>query len=573
MKNRLLHRWSIVLLLLLPALGWSQTSLLNDVSFGLFENPIDAAFSVVDVGISPHFSTLGRDFFFTGLTNIPGDAATSSNTEPLSLGYYHKAPMPWSLGTDIWFSTVRSSLMNGTTTTTATKPVGTTNNTWIATSTDNQYDCLASWNQSVGGQFLIGLGFMNIGLSGTWEYQTNVSGAAINTWAADNRVETYTVFYDQAAPGVAPDPATNYTRTTTYVAPDTQSLIAVQVPFFMKLGSLGLAAEALIAAGNRDASSSRTTAYTAPAAAGAGTFNNVVLRDSIDDRTGLFLAALDASLYLPPLFAGHPQNHLVVGVYGSVLLNNPKPYVETYREQDYSYAGGGAALQPGWDGSDPEDTVTTDTRKGNAGGSITLSAQHFFYFDLAESLRLGFAPRVSAGPTITPNSSYSVTQQVAVTKDDGDNNGVFTDAADTITTTTTTYWGNNSLTVADIAFQASLPAALRFRPAGWPFGVTLGNQVNVSATVRYVWNYTQSTRVVVEVASGDDPATVDTTTTTTEVPGNKTTSTTMSWNFDDDFKLGLTVYLPADITLDVILNASNLLEFDNLSVQAVIPLP
>lgn len=573
MKRRLTVGWFIVLLLLLPALGWSQTSLLSDVSFGLFENPLDAAFSVADAGISPHFSALGRSFFFTGLTNIPWNAATSTNSEPLSLGYYHKAPMPWSVSTDIWLSTVRSIFLNGATVTTTTKPVGATNNTWITTSTDNQYDCLASWNQSVGGQFLIGLGFMNVGLAGTWEYQTNVAGVPINTWAADNRVETYTVFYDTAAPGVAPAPATNYTRTTTYVAPDATSTIAVQVPFFMKLGSLGLAAEAQIVAQSRDASSSRTTAYTAPAAAGAGTFNNVVLRDSIDDRGGAFYAGLDASLYLPSLFAGHPENHLVVGVLGGLLLYHAKPYVETYIEQDYSYAGGGAALQPAWDGTDPEDTVTTDTRKGNAGGLIVLSAQQFFYFDLAESLRLGFAPRISAGPTIIPDSNYRLTRRVVVTKDDGNNNGTFTDAADTITTTTTTYEGNNARTDADIAFRASLPAALRFRPSGWPFGVTLGNRVEVSATVRYTWDYTQSTRVVEEVASGDDPDTVDTTTTTTEVPGNKVTSTTMSWAFDDDWKLGLTVYLPADITLDVILNSSNLFQFDNLSVQAVIPLP
>jgi hypothetical protein len=60
----------VLLLFLIPTFAVSQ-SLLNETSFGLFENPFDAAFDVTDSGLEPNFSTLDRNYLFGGLTNFP----------------------------------------------------------------------------------------------------------------------------------------------------------------------------------------------------------------------------------------------------------------------------------------------------------------------------------------------------------------------------------------------------------------------------------------------------------------------------------------------------------------------
>jgi len=223
MKKKWIKTWifiGTVILLFIPALAWSQTqyqSLQSQTSFGLFENAFDAAFNPTDAKPEPTFTTLEQNYFFGGLTNFSELSNTYSFTMvPLRLGYYHTGSMPWSGLSDILVDTTNSTRSNGITPTTATKPVTvgntTTNYTWVTHETDNQYDSLEAWNTALGGQFLIGLGFVNTGLGVRWDKEQNASGAAINTWADANRTITDTYYYDPTAGTVAPSPVADYSR-------------------------------------------------------------------------------------------------------------------------------------------------------------------------------------------------------------------------------------------------------------------------------------------------------------------------------------------------------------------------
>jgi hypothetical protein len=588
MKTKLFMLMCLVLLLL-PAWIWSQGvapfSLESFTSFGVFENPIDAAFNVTDVGVGPNFSTLEKSLFFSGLTNFGWDLAQSINAESLKLGYYNKATMPWSVYGDVQVGTTTSGRSNGigalVATTTAGKPVGVNTETWTTQTTEEQYIALDAWNNNIAAQFLVGLGFMNIGGWVRWINQDNYTGVVVNTYVDANRTTIQTNYYDTAVAGVAPAPAVNYTLTTAQRDPDSQFTFSFGVPFFLKLGTMGLTASLDAALVNRDVSDSLTNAYTAPVNAGAGNFNNVAVLNSDVNTYGSINVNADALLTLPAIFGSHKDNNLQLGVNGGVVLNTVGTRVQTDIQQDYSYAGGGAALVPSWDGTDPVYQVITDTRQGALGYDAGLTARHPLYFDAAPSVQIGFIPGISTGVQYRPLNAYITTQRVQVDNTDVTNNGLFTDATDTITTTTTTYYNNGDGGTMDITINLSLPASIRFKPEGSPFGITLGNSVNVGASIEMISNLSNTAQTHTVTADATTPTTPITDVTTTQATSYTLSRTNVNWSFSNSFYIALNFFLPAGITLDVLLNMvaggpvtfpASLFQFNNMSIQAVIPL-
>lgn len=574
------------LALLAAAAAWSQTttSLESSISYGIFSNPYDFAFNPSDSVSGPGFTGLQKSYLFGGLTNFFSQKATSGLvTAPLTFGYYSAGSMPWSgllqfqdnpaQPTTAVSDNTATTISNSTTLTTGTPPVTNTYN-WVQQSTQTTYDFKQAENLYAFGQALVGhLGPVNTGL---WVYFSQKQNAfstygTTDTWLGANVTTVQTNNYD-TNPGGVPAPKLNYTYTNTKKDPQTQTNFDASVPFYLPLGKMALGGSLTGSYQSNDKSSSTSQTYTAPQATGAGNFQTN--DTSVTDQTGYFGVNGVATLTLPALIGKNKYDRFDVGFNGGVTFNNAGNYVKVTNNQQYSYAGGGAALAPSnTTGTATSYNSTTDTRVGQTGYNVDLSAQHYFYFDIAQPIVLGIAPQLSGGISFTPTSTqpYYVSQQVLVSKVDNNNNGVYTDAADQITTTTTTYSNNTQNGAFAVAITMTLPTALKIAPKGWPFGITLGNEMIAGATITTTTANTASysTQTVVTDGTG---ATLNTTDSNT-IAGTTNKTTKTNWTFTTQNSLGLNFYLPGDSTLDVTLNTNNFFTFDNLTIQAVVPLP
>lgn len=577
------------LALLAAAMAWGQTttSLESSVSFGIFTNPYDSAFNPSDsVTSGPTFTGLGKNYLFGGLTNFPQLHATTGApsatvNSPFTLGYYAAGALPWSVLLSLQNSPQVSSVGNGvssTTTATTAVPNGstTTNYTWTQSTTSNAYAYLQARNFATTDQVLVGkLGPLNAGLWLNINSQQDVAGTGANAWAALNDTQTVTHFYD-TTPGAKPTPKTDYTNTTVKSAPDSKTLISGSVPFYLPLSSMGMSGMSVTGSltgtyETRDTSTSTKQTISAPQGnVTPYTFTGVQTDVSNTNNTGYFKLNGAAVMSLPALMGKNKADQFDVGLNGGVTLNNAGDHVVNNIVQAYTAAGGGAALKPAYAASNNYSTTTT-TRKGTTGYNVNLTAQHYFYFQIAQPVTLGIAPLLTTGVSWAPTSTSYNVSSVNVKKNDNNTNGVYTDAADTVVTTTTTYGNNTKNGTFEVLAEITLPTAVKITPKGWPFGITLGNQMIAKAAFDKTTSNTTTTSTSAVTVDGTGAAVG--TSNTTAASSTGTTSNTTRWTFTTQNNLGLNFYLPGNATLDVILNTNNFFSFDNLTVQAVVPLP
>jgi hypothetical protein len=325
----------------------------------------------------------------------------------------------------------------------------------------------------------------------------------------------------------------------------------VWVPAYFKV--LGIGVETTLTAGinNRDQSSSTEESFTAPQQAGAGSFNNVVVENSTTDKTGNISINCDTIATFGPLLGKHKDNRLELGLNGGVTLNNADTREDVLIIQDFDFGGSGGALTP-VNNTGITDTTTTTKRAGTTGFDVNVSGQHFFYWDIVEPVIFGMAPMAQLGITYTPSFNTYNSEQEQVVKNDNDADGDYNDAADTIVTTTTEFNNNDDGGNRDYTIGATLPAALRFRPSGSFFGITIGNEIGVDFTVRSVKDKTDTTEVTVETTDGTGAPI--STIVTTEAESFTQKSTTTVWQFSSDFELALNFFLGQHSTIDVVVN-------------------
>jgi hypothetical protein len=577
MKLRKVSVPILLALLLAAASGWAEnyTSIQSEASFGLFWNAMDAASSVNGAGKQPVFSTLGKSYFFGGLSNFSDLPTGSGDTDvPLTLGYYAGGESPWAVFNNMLIRTATSTLLDGVVIGTAIKNVAvgpdSTNYTWVDTTTNTQYVSHEAWNLNDRVFFLKNFGSFNLGAILNASYRQNADIALLlPAWMALNLTETSTAYYDPTAadPTVAPTPTLNYTRTRTYASPDTELSLSLGVPVYFGAGNIGLEIAPTIGWYSRNLSSSYTEAYTAPVQAGPGFFNITTL-DSVADTWGSVDATVDATATLPAIIGSHPFNLFRINLYGSANINYAQPAVTTTRVQRYSYAGGGAALVLTGGGA-TQDDVTTDTRKGNIGYSIAPSVEHLLYTDLGPGTTLGMGPRLGLSLTGTPVAYYT-TQSVEVSKTDNTADGLYDNVADRITTTTTTYYNNNDGGPLDIGVGAYLPMSVMFRPTGAPFGITVGGEIGVEYTASFVSDAPATEGVQTTVVDGTGAAVAYTPDVVTAPAVTAQTRMNSIWNFLAQYGLGVNVALPGDAALDIMLRGS--IATDWLRIQVLIPL-
>ena len=577
MKRRTVFIPILLALLLAAASGWAEdyTSIQSEASFGLFWNAMDAASSVNGAGKQPVFSSLGRSYFFGGLSNFSDLPTGSQSTNiPLTLGYYSGGESPWAVFDNTLISTTTSTLMDGIAPTYATKNVAvgpdSTDYEWVDTTTNTQYTHHEAWNLNDRVSFLKSFGGINLGTTLNASYRQNADIALpLATWMALNLTETYSTYYDPtfADLTVAPTPTLDYTRTGVYASPDTELSLSLGVPVYFGAGNIGLEITPTVGWYSRNQSDSFTESYTAPQAPGGATFDITTL-DSVDNTWGSVNASVNATATLPAIIGDHPFNLFRVNVFGSADIFYAQPMVTTIRQQSYDYLGAGAPLVltgTGW----TQDDVTTDTRKGAFGFSVAPSVEHLLYTELGAGTTLGMGPRLAISLTSDPVDYYT-TQSVGVSRNDVDNDGLYTSAADRITTTTTTYYHNEDGGPLDIGVEASLPMSVLFHPEGAPFGITVGGEVGVGYTARFVTDAPQTTRVQTTRVDGAGAAVAYTPDVITAPDVTAQTRMNSIWSFTAQYGLGVKVALPGDAALDIMLRGST--STDWLRVQVLIPL-
>ncbi len=599
MKKKIFILLGVLLLIVTPSFLFAQTygnvklpvfSLENTISFYLFPNALDGAFNLQPYPPESNFNSLTSDYLFGGLSNFnwawttPVTLTDFRITLPVTVGFYKHGKMPWSIISSGYASTTSSGLSNGTSVTTTTKTTGTaptfTSHTWVTQTTEEQYKWLDAANLDFGGQFLIGIGGIDIGLGVKYYLEQNASGAAVATWANNNRTEIQTFYYDTNAADAtaAPNAAVDYTITSTWNEPDTLSEIYLVVPFMMQLGQIGLAGSASMDITNRDGTTFSTAAaptdpttktYSNPHDTGPGaTYTNIEQNSLVDKEQTISIGA-NTSVTLPPIVNGNKNNKFVLGLSGNVDINKKEPEVDTYTTQTYNYAGGGAAPTR----STRSEFQDTTNYNGFLFYTVEVSTAHYFYFDLSPAT-LGFAPKLSTAigspASLAPSKFYKTTEH-SVTRTDGDNDGAFTSAADTITTTDTTYTNNNDGNPFEVKVYIGLPASLKVRPKGWVFGMTFGANLGVQYSIQFVTD-NQDTQTTHTVTTDGTGATLNDTTTTAVSGSYSTSKVNQAWTFTNQSLFGLNFFLPGNATLDVILNTNNLFVFDKLVAQLSIPL-
>jgi hypothetical protein len=545
----------------------AQTSIEAGNSFNIFRNSLDAAFDVAETESGPVFSELKDTYLFAGLTNWFGVDTDTSSADYFRIGAYLPGAVPFAILGNLDMEVVSSSRSNGTTQNTANVPVvvGTTTTNYTYTTEDStvQRAFLESTYLYTSLSVLTRIGGINFGLRPTINYQNNTSGAAINTWVDANTTQTNQYYYNAAGVGVEPEQTLDYTRTIVQTDPDTAFTFYLSAPVFVNLGTIGLYANAYFNDYRRNQSSTYGTTYTNPENAIA--FNNVVFQNDVTDVTGNVQFGLNTLLVFPAS-GGSKDDRFELGVNASGTVGTPGNYSSIYREQNIDFAGGGADFTIT---ADNQNTTINETRVGKFLGNVGVSGQYYVYFTPAANISFGLAPYLSCS-TYASGSTYYATQNVQVDMTDGDLDGSYDAAADTITTTTTNYYDNEDGDTQIVNIGFSLPTALKFKIADWPFSFLLANSITVTNSMNIVTN--KATRTDTSVVVTDGTGTVVSTTDTTVSEETSTNSFTTSWSFGNNFNIAMIFDLPADITLSVTLNGQDLLDFSDLVAEVSIPL-
>ncbi|ADN03005.1 hypothetical protein [Spirochaeta thermophila] len=542
----------------------------SSFSFGLFTNEIDAAFDANDLRNDPGIQDLNRSYIFAGLANPYWlQTLDSASAAFIVGGYLH--PLGLSAGLEFFSDPEISTRENGTTANTATKPVTsgtkTTNYTYVTDQTETTYSALQKEDISLTLGGLKKMGPMVLAAALNFAFESGRSFGTADNYADQNYTQTTTYYNDIAGAAEAPKMEEDYKETTTYTAPSTYTNLSVMVPFFMPLGGpiKGIGASVRLSWENYNYSTSYKTEMTTPKYTDPG--GSFVFHDDFtEDVLNALELGIDSTLSLQPLLGSDPKNRLDVTLSLDTRLPLPGKYTEQDVDKDVDPNIGSLATINSYTQTD----LTTE-RAGIFKYGLDIGANHPLYFPFGDWAELALNPGIGLGLRYWPSSDYYSKSSEQTVKNDGNNDGDFNDAVDSVTTTTTTYYNNNDGDPVEISFPVSLVTAFKWKQKEWIFGVTLASGMFMTPTISFESDkrYTYERKVVVKDGTGMTTSE----TITTKVEGAYGTSrTTADWSFGIQNSFILNFYLPDNIRLDVLVS-SNLFDFGSLFIQAIIPLP
>ncbi len=581
---------TIVVLVFLAACAgvWSQTSLLNRNSFGIFTNPLDAAITALEPSSGPGFSKLGHDYLLAGLANYDLFTAAGGGNAPY-LGYYAKGSLPWSIFgwaslTNVTDEASGTDTVNSTAT---TGPLGVAPNTYdyqyLTQTAVTTYDASRQFSRmQTALQFLINFGAITTGLSVNPDIRDN-------TRAVDNTTVVTSNYYvtNTPAAGTPPTTALDYSLTTTsidktyaLVPPEvpSSSTWTVSVPFAIAVGGTQQYAELQAVIAGYDYGQSVTREYSTKASAGALLPISYTMEDTTTAKVNPMEYTLSYTGLFPGLLAGDSRNQLTGYLSASIGMQGGEYYTVS-RDVDTTLPGSGAA-NTNANLATVEDLYTLGTAL-TAG--VTAQAAHSLYFTLGEMATFGAFPALRLEWSTAPSSASEVALTRHVVNDgiDLNANGSTADAGDTLSVQTDAYTNavidvatgtiGSAATDDTITVTASLPVALQIRPKGWPFGLTLGAKPSLGYSVTCTKTAPASfTRTTEDWAAGVLTSTdLDT---TNSIPATAPAPThTTSWTSTIQTTICLNLAFDP-VSFDVSLNSGNLLDFENLIIQGTIPL-
>lgn len=579
--------------LLFPvAMLWPEDSLIAQSSFGLFPNALDAANTAQEHPGMPAFSSLGANYLFAGLANI--DALGSSDEAvPFKAGWYGKGEHPWMLSVSAYAKSEVSDEYKDSVTPTYTDITGATSTTstsiysWLSKEILNSYNFTGAFD--VGGTvtFLRSFGALNLGVLSFDAFNLGAvlkadfsrgyddldsdgdeDATDLATWMAQNTTSATEVYYNAAGSGVTPpQPLLDYTTTTTLTDPRRLGTAELDIPFYFKAGKIGSYVKLSATGSYRDFGSSDTVVTTVPANSASVAYSDVDA--SVSNLVYSIGGGLEYTLALPPIVWTDDANETLVDVGFSYGSNTAKDYSSS------SVTTSGTATTAGkGDATGTASTVILSEREIPDSVLAGIGFGQSFYFSLAPNCCFAFRPRLGVSYAQGPDPDDGIDGLV-------DAAYVFHKVQTTISSTATTY-----KTVVDTSYLDSdgdgtertleasfaLPTSLKVKPSGWPFSFVLSSKSTLTFDLVFGENKTSRTQVV--TTTYDSANTLLSTTTTYPASYSQTTSwLTQEWSIVTDNSIGISFELPANVSLDIAASWTDLFEFDDISLQMVVPLP
>lgn len=209
--------------------------------------------------------------------------------------------------------------------------------------------------------------------------------------------------------------------------------------------------------------------------------------------------------------------------------------------------------------------------------SVSAMAQHSINFAPADGTFFGISPQLvlqyyddpnnaftnAENPTPTPYSaipsSYVTYSQTLDATFSYNNVGY---------TKTTVSISGAAPATSQFGFSLNLPVAFKFKPDSWPFGLFSGSTPTASLAWQTVTSSGQTITTTVDTYTG---AAITNTVISTS-PASPTSTTKLVTVFSETHSFGIFIPFQNNIRADIALNGSDVLMFDNLTMQLYVPL-
>ena len=575
-------------------------SLRADTSFGLFATPIDESFNLrSSVGTGP-FGTAVKPYVFAGLANIGGMAAAAESADvPVTAGLYVPGPLPYSVGfigqsslstpPDLDQREVRDVIS------TQTETVDSQEYEWDQTIRDVTFKRRTAYSLDTRLQTLLGLGPVTVGLDFSYERRLGDTENSLD-WLQRNRTVLDTVYAERASDPPPAQEEPNFTITRSASFPEEENRFEVGTALQFDAFGMRHIVRPTFRYRDQDLSGSRSTAFSEPSfgvnleedldqdafdgefnvqlpeqSGDVGTFEVDESLERTDTGAGIGGALVYVADQLAAFGAGSRSalGYFLAGGVDYALTD--EDFSERSEEVSYQIDASG----DGADFSPISRDVRSVTRKRSGrwrisgGGGFTTRTLIRVSSQVRAAIGTDLGLRYLRDPAY--ENSTAVDTEIEVTADYGASLDE-EDLNERVTVTTDyqrdDYDHNTSYTV-----RFGIPSAVELRGTNWPFALVLGARSTV--------DYSYERRVRYPVKEKRSTVTEDGTGSSTENDAGVVwasefdeTQVTPSHDFvfRNETRLGLSIFLPGEAELDIVLNGAELFELDKLTLQAVFPL-
>jgi len=581
----------IYFLLFVSGIVQSETavSLRADSSFGLFGDVLDAALDVTERSSRIGFSDIESSYILGNLGNLARYLATSDNQvseqNPAFIGFFAAGRFPFSLSCTLFADTESDeSILDGSvideygSVEDETDPDTDSTFLWVKKTTNTQYSVHQASLFAGSLQYLQNFGPVNAGINCSYRDERGDLEDPTG-WAEKNRtvIETWNYDYQEGTP--PPDARLDYTKTTVYQDPRLQRSFGLAIPVFFRTGLFGHTVDISYDQYTRDSSSHKESVYSEPAAEGPveGTMSDRWY--DMSDKAWVRSIEAAYAMTMPGFFRGNPSNNMEAGLSGFYDFNSISDLQTSETAENYAVdmdqpTGKRKVL------SDSEilEEQTSRSVQDSFGIAGHIEQQLNFEIDGGSVMRIGII--AGGGYSSVPEEDRKPAQLLESAVDQGYTGEIRIDTdgdgkVDLRTVTTRNYLVNSVASHRVVSAEAALPVALKLPIFDW-LQLLLCSRAHIGweahrvgkADVLLVREKTEVFDAAGDLTSSEILQYDDT------VKGApKYNQAYFEWLITTSNRFCLCFSLANRIEMDVILNWNNLFDFDNLTIQAAVPLP